>query len=379
MMSLRWALRLVWLICAVSPVYGFSCREKQDLEGEMNGCGSNQSALFTASMTVQATDQNVLACCGEEAYNPVNEICCDSAIRVKPAVKSKCCGKEAINEDKQLCCQINKTITRTSSLYQCCGSEEYNTETHCCDNELQIKPFGNSSITSRRLTDDCEAESKIWTDQHYCGPKVFRPEKEICCSGHRYNKAGNDHCCGVKAYNITDPKMKCCAGTLHRLTAATANGECCGSILYTEGVCCLSEDKEVFYSAKTDFRCCGHLYYNTSLWSCCAGKLRPRKSGVFHNSTILSLNKLNQTQLCNPIKIGTVESVSQHSIVFSSLLEINGQIASLKPLDWHYSWNKPYLPELTPGKTYFFNDDNVFIDFNHDSLLQSIRFIISKC
>ncbi|XP_019211065.1 uncharacterized protein LOC102080793 isoform X4 [Oreochromis niloticus] len=328
-MSPRWALRLVWLICAVSPVYGFSRQEMQDLEGKMDGCsekadGSNQNALMTVY-------KNVLACCGEEAYNPVNEICCDSAIRVKPAVKSKCCGKS------------------------------------------------NSSITSRRQVDDCEPESKIWTDQHYCGPKVFRPEKEICCSGHRYNKAGNDHCCGVKAYNITDPKMKCCAGTLHRLTAATANGECCGSILYTEGVCCLSEDKEVFYSAKTDFRCCGHLYYNTSLWSCCAGKLRPRKSGVFHNSTILSLNKLNQAELCNPIKIGTVESVSQHSIVFSSLLEINGQIASLKPLDWHYSWNKPYLPELTPGKTYFFNDNNVFIDFNHDSLLQSIRFIISKC
>lgn len=48
----------------------------------------------------------------------------------------------------------------------------------------------------------------------------------------RHNKAGNSHCCGVKAFNISDPKMKCCARTLTAMTGGV--GQCCGSIPYTQ-------------------------------------------------------------------------------------------------------------------------------------------------
>lgn len=61
---------------------------------------------------------------------------------------------------------------------------------------------------------------------------------------------------------------------------------------WVQSVCCLSEDKEVLYSIEAGFRCCGHLYYNSSLWSCCAGKLSPLHHPGQHQ------NKLIDGQLC---------------------------------------------------------------------------------
>ena len=58
-------------------------------------------------------------------------------------------------------------------------------------------------------------------------------------SPHRHAKKENTHCCGGKAYNIKDPQMKCCAGTLHNLTLLRRSGhdvQCCGSILQTPHV-----------------------------------------------------------------------------------------------------------------------------------------------
>lgn len=54
------------------------------------------------------------------------------------------------------------------------------------------------------------------------------------CFPTRHLKSENIHCCGVKAYNIKDPQMKCCAGTLYNLTSLDEHGgdaQCCGSIL----------------------------------------------------------------------------------------------------------------------------------------------------
>lgn len=53
-------------------------------------------------------------------------------------------------------------------------------------------------------------------------------------------------------------------------------------LLCNQDVCCTSEDKELLYSAKTGFKCCGHLYYNTSLWSCCAERLGPEQQPGHH-------------------------------------------------------------------------------------------------
>ncbi|XP_076591363.1 uncharacterized protein kcnk20 [Chaetodon auriga] len=187
--------------------------------------------------------------------------------------------------------------------------------------------------------------------------------------------------------------MKCCAGTLHNVTHVPGKLEhemqCCGSILQRpEDVCCMSEDKELLYSAKTGFRCCGHLYYNTSLWSCCAGQLNPvHQPGHHQNNTITesrlhSLKNLKETDLCGDMLIGTVDRVSPHSIMFSTVLKINGTTATVRALP------SPHIlqiqdhcnsPKLIPGKIYFFREVNFFAYFNHGSILQSLHFIISKC
>ncbi|XP_026049285.1 uncharacterized protein LOC113036910 [Astatotilapia calliptera] len=226
--------------------------------------------------------------------------------------------------------------------------------------------------------------------QHCCGTEIYRPDVEICCNGHRHPKSENIHCCGVKAYNIKDPQMKCCAGTLYTLTSLHKHGgdlQCCGSTLQEpQDICCSSEEEEVIYSAKTGFRCCGHLYYNTTLWSCCAGRLRSihepgqGQRKMINESRVLSVNNLNKTDLCQKMHIGTVESVSQQSVVFGNVLTVHGMEAEALPFPYVLETDdRCSFPKLILGKTYFFNKVNVFTDFNHDSVLQSLHFIISKC
>ncbi|XP_068577054.1 uncharacterized protein si:ch211-195m9.3 [Cebidichthys violaceus] len=224
--------------------------------------------------------------------------------------------------------------------------------------------------------------------QHCSWTKVSQPHTEICCDGQRHLRKENTHCCGVKAYNIKDPLMKCCTGTLHNLTIGH-EAQCCGSILQTApNVCCLSEDMEVLYSAKMGFGCCGHLYYNTSLWSCCAGKLSPvpqpgqHRSEKIKESKLLSVNNLNEADLCDEMQIGTVESVSLHGIMFNNVWRIHGRQAIMKPLALPHILQTPdhcSTLKLVPGKSYFFDKVNVFTDFSHDSILHSLHSIISKC
>ncbi|XP_074535566.1 uncharacterized protein LOC141797783 [Halichoeres trimaculatus] len=226
--------------------------------------------------------------------------------------------------------------------------------------------------------------------EHCCGTELYQPHREICCSGHRYSKVENVHCCGVQAYNIKDRQKKCCAGRLHILTDQSAReAQCCGSLLQKPSdVCCTSDDGEVLYSPKPGFRCCGHFYVNTSLWSCCEGRLSPlHKPQQLHNkmteeSRLVSLNNLDEDNLCGEMHAGIVNSVSLHSIVFSSVVKLHGRNATMKHLPSTYILKKPdccNFPYLIPGKTYFFNQFFVSIDFNHDSILESFYFIISKC
>uniref|UniRef100_UPI0037E99E4B uncharacterized protein n=1 Tax=Semicossyphus pulcher TaxID=241346 RepID=UPI0037E99E4B len=227
--------------------------------------------------------------------------------------------------------------------------------------------------------------------QHCCGTEIYRPHSEICCNGHRHHRVENLHCCGVQAYNIRNRRMKCCAGTLYNLTSdeSAQKARCCGSILQKPlDVCCISEDKQVLYSPKTGFECCGRHYYNTSLWSCCAGKLSPvhkpgqNSSGLIKESRLESLINLNENDLCDEMHIGTVESVSLHSIVFSSVVKIYGKHGRVQHLPSTHILRMTYrynFPQLIAGKAYFFNNISVFTDFNHDSFPKSLHFVISKC
>ncbi|CAI5693628.1 unnamed protein product [Oreochromis niloticus] len=401
----------------------FCCGKEPYNPGTATCCKVQHGKILAASVT-QGLSENVSKCCDLKAYNPVNEICCQSTIISKPGPMAECCVKDVFDKDKQLCCgpADNKTIlVRNSRHHECCGHSQYDTETQCCcsnEEKLEIQSK-DSSCCVRNFTPGMEQKVKgrpqppcithilrsavmdvylrgslgsISPGQHCCGTEIYRPRTEICCNGHRHLTSGNIHCCGVKAYNIKDPQMKCCAGTLYNLTSLDKHGgdaQCCGSILQKpQDVCCSSEDKEVLYSAKIGFRCCGHLYYNTTLWSCCAGGLRRiREPGqdqrkMINGSRLLSVNNLNKIDLCKEMHIGTVESVSLQSIVFRSVLKVHGMEAKVKALPFPYILERDdrcSSPKLIAGKTYYFNKVNVFIDFNHDSVLQSLHFIICKC
>lgn len=111
---------------------------------------------------------------------------------------------------------------------------------------------------------------------------------------------------------------------------------------------------------------------------------KSKKSDFFVNlGTASDYGFVNLTCSCPClVLIGIVESVSLHGIVFSSVLKIHGRNSIVKPLPSLYFLKAPdqcNVPQLTPWKTYFFDEDNVFTDSNHGSVLQSLHFILSKC
>ncbi|XP_067364732.1 uncharacterized protein si:ch211-195m9.3 isoform X2 [Channa argus] len=472
-------------------------------------CKANKGGRLTEHVH-QGISEKVSACCDANAYDTLNEMCCNSTIVAKPVPKAECCGNKAIDADKQLCCGPNSNkiiLNKKTSNSVCCLHKQFDKRTQCCtvvEGEPQPQPLNSSECkkehdeqhqkpeaeivqqeqhvpvkclflkrnptkprmhsgsgqcdntptvfdtSSHICCDGCVSLRKPWEDQccgqtpfglaqrgvlccnntlftdredgeqcsensipynpaketicysqfygspgeHCCGTEKFQPGTEICCNGHRHTKGEHVHCCGVKAYNIKDPQMMCCSGMLHNLTSLGKhrdNAQCCGSILHNpQDICCSSEEEQLLYSAKRGFRCCGHHYYNSSLWSCCAGKLFPVSHPGHHESKrvkdsefiFLSLVNLNETDLCQGVHIGTVESVSPHSIVFSSVLKIHGRNATVIALTSHYILkisDDCMSPKLIPRKTYFFDDVNVFTDFNHDTILQSLHFIYSKC
>ncbi|KAK5868675.1 hypothetical protein PBY51_009669 [Eleginops maclovinus] len=384
-------------------------------------------------------------CCGKKQYDPKIEYCSEMDGNLKPElINSSFCKKDSDKHQQKpsslhIC---NKTENFPSSKFlrccdkkqpnsqQCCASEKcdgvatvYDPSTHICCNGCvtEWKPWkdqccGKKSYglaqrgvlcckdTLYRYRNDGEVCSKIgipydpagWTfcgskfhpspKQHCCGSQLYHPEEEICCHGHSHAKTGTSRCCGVNAYNISDPRMKCCEGTLHNLTHGhSGQAQCCGSRLETPmSVCCSSEVKKVLYSIQTGFGCCGHLHYNASLWSCCAGMLTPAKNLTkrINESKLLSVNNLNESHLFETMHIGAVESVSPDSIVFRDVLKIHGRNFTVTPLALPHILNTPdhcSFPKLTPGKIYFFDGKTFFADVNHGSVLQSLHFIISKC
>ncbi|XP_033971218.1 uncharacterized protein si:ch211-195m9.3 isoform X3 [Trematomus bernacchii] len=390
-------------------------------------CGPHNSKTFLQK------DSSGHVCCGHKQYNPKTECCHEMNGSLEPKqINSSSCKKDLCVQNQKpssllICKQTtfficgskgSSSCDKNQPKSQCCRTSEryegvrtvYDPRAHiCCDGCVTgRKPwkdqcFGQTSYclaqsgvlcrkgTLYKYRDDGEVCSAGGThpspEQHYCGREPYLPKEDICCHGHRHAKNGNSHCCGGEAYNISDPKKKCCAGRLYNLTGQSGEKyyNCCGSLLQTtESDCCSSEFNEVLYSKKSGFGCCGHQYFNASLWSCCAGRLSPAKNQnkSINESKLLSINNLNESDLCNKMQIGTVDSVSLNSIVFRDVLEIHGRNATMTHLALPHILKTPdccSFPKLTPGKIYFFDGKNVFVDFNHDSVLQSLYFIFSKC
>ncbi|XP_034460711.1 uncharacterized protein si:ch211-195m9.3 [Hippoglossus hippoglossus] len=301
-------------------------------------------------------------------YDPHTQVCCDGCLSKKEPWIRQCCGQTAYGfaERRVLCCN--------GTLYKDIEDGE-----ECSDANIPFNP------TKGTL---CCSQFHGSPGQHCCGTETYLPQHEICCDGHRHRKGEHIHCCGIHAYNINDPR-KCCAGTLHNLTSLGSYGkdaQCCGSILQkNQDVCCSGVDKEVHYSKKSGHRCCGHLYYDTSLWSCCAEKLsplhQPGQAKMNDEFRYLSVNNLNSEDLRKEMNIGTVESVSLHSVVFRDVMKIDAVSCTAKALALPYILKTPdrcNKPKLIPGRTYFFDEVHVFPGSIHNPF-QWLHLISSKC
>ncbi|XP_071380347.1 galaxin-2 [Centroberyx affinis] len=314
-----------------------------------------------------------------KVYDPNTHICCGGHVSKKQPGINQCCGVRpyVLADHRVLCCN-NILYTGREDGERC---------------SVDGKPYHPAKGTM------CSSAFHKSAGIHCCGKGFYNPDSEICCNGHRRPKAENTHCCGVEAYSISDPQMRCCAGKLYNLTNLGRVGgqvQCCGSILMSNPLgdtlglskdeCCSSQDQALLYSAQPGFSCCGHLHYNTSLSSCWAGRLCPARSPRPTESRLLSVGNLNTTKLCHQLRIGTLESMSVEKnkgvIVFRNVLDIYGRNGTVIPLASphvlqvpdHCSW-----PELIPGHTYFWDFANFFVDFNHPSPLQSLHFILLRC
>ncbi|XP_030296218.1 uncharacterized protein LOC115595639 [Sparus aurata] len=413
---------------------------------ESGVCGNktyNEHAELCCQLTVVTKPPPNAQCCAKVAYDAHNQLCCgpldNRTVLDRESRHHQCCGHEQFNTKTHCCCVTHGFLDIHPKHHKCCleesgvqpltpGSQPTCTQASSVSNLTDLEPSIRASSCynpkkfrccekkqSNRCctTGQCDAAvynpktdvccdghvKKLLQDQHNgssghcCGTEVYQPLDEICCDGHRHKKREreekNMHCCGAQAYNIEDAHMKCCAGTLYNLTLPRQEVRCCGSILQKKkDVCCSHEDKMVPWSAKVGFKCCGHLYYNTSLWDCCTGKLSPvhqprlNKTKTIEEERLQSLNNLSEQELCGELNVTIVESVSPCSTVISSTLKVHGTTQSVEVLPSPqilYTSDHCNSPTLIPGKTYFFIGSTFFTDPNHDSILQSIHFIFYKC
>ncbi|XP_048836470.1 galaxin-like [Brienomyrus brachyistius] len=360
----------------------------------------------------QFISELVSGCCGSVAYNPLNKLCCDSRLHpLEPEVS--CCGAEIFSTTTQLCCGPKSNVTaKTSEDDLCCGDESYNPATHCC-NQLTVKIQDNGTCPNMRTTNNntsvyalssdqgsskkniCDPYIKIpwqgmvlkrntetqllppgmlwcngklhcnvtegsrchgvsvydskketvceytWHDEPHgqcCGQELFDPRKEMCCKGHRRSRSGELECCGAHAYNVSDPSQKCCSGQIYKGRSGTA--QCCGKLLVEDPntqQCCSSSQLQLLYSKQLGFSCCGHQFYNSSLYSCCEEKLQ----GRHHHNLSSAAGDIGQCsvhpdlgsvsaslRLCNSsIYIGTLKVTwqdgSERHIEMTSVSSIN--------------------------------------------------------
>ncbi|XP_052008635.1 galaxin isoform X2 [Xyrauchen texanus] len=232
--------------------------------------------------------------CGSKAYNPQKKVCCSGNLFKKSSVITKCCGEHvySVSEKNVMCCNgnLHRDLPEQS---ECVGGVVYTPGRTVC--KLFVRP---------RLGEHC------------CGEKTFNLNEHICCNGHRHSRLNGNFCCGSEAYDPYNQfQMRCCSGHLYNITHLGGKAECCGTLLLednTNQTCCSSTSHDMIYEIQPKHLCCGHDYYNTSLWSCCAGHLKPTpKTNI--SLTEHRLKPLMELipDICNKsVLFGKVESVA---------------------------------------------------------------------
>ncbi|XP_065139064.1 uncharacterized protein [Paramisgurnus dabryanus] len=315
--------------------------------------------------------------CGNVSYNISNSSCC-----------------EAYNPLNQICCG-DHILTRESAQAKCCGSEMYLPTTHKCCSGENITPKGEICTTVspsvRKAKDNRTEEMMFCLGKEYkvsalykcCGEKIYSLSDDtvLCCNGTLYHHVPkNSECVGGLIYAQNQIKMtcgskvydhesfRCCSGHLYNITQVAAKAECCGKLLIKEDenqTCCSSTSHALIYETKENHLCCGHYYYNKSLWSCCGGHLKPtpktdNSTGEYPLKPLTDLIP----DMCNKTAVfGRVESVAlvqnQRYVIFRVVEDVS--LSHCERLV-HVTLDHCATPALEEGMTYLWEkeDSNKF-------------------
>ncbi|XP_039865289.1 galaxin-like isoform X2 [Simochromis diagramma] len=133
------------------------CGNEPYSPGTATCCKQQHRHTVTARVT-QGLSEKVSSCCELKAYNPVNEICCQSTIIAKPSPMAECCGKGVYDVEKELCCgpiSDKKILTRNSPDHVCCHQGQFNSKAECCcwkDDGAEIQPRNSSCCMQQEVS-----------------------------------------------------------------------------------------------------------------------------------------------------------------------------------------------------------------------------------
>ncbi|XP_056621590.1 galaxin isoform X2 [Triplophysa dalaica] len=305
----------------------------------------NSSISFVAILCVFASSS------AQDVCGPDTESCSTDHNGGKTNVTClHTCGNKQYNISEALCCNGTLICGLSRLVADCCESNAFNPLNEmCCNGRIceitNIKnrscvPDGNESKSS----DSGSTESKNnCTPVLQCGSKTYDPLTQMCCSGSIYKLSPLNKCCGTKAYSISE-KVLCCNGTLHK--NVPENSQCVGGYMYMENqtimtydtnvsikvnrkaeccgklpvgkdqTCCSSSSHAMLYKTNLANSCCGDRYYNRALWGCCAGDLTPTLKKDCPADNRLKMIKDLIPIMCNErVVFGKVESVALQNLV----------------------------------------------------------------
>ncbi|KAL6479339.1 hypothetical protein MHYP_G00127720 [Metynnis hypsauchen] len=405
-------------------VQKYTCCDRNVNEGaHLSCCGTTAYNKLNSSccnnVVTVGLSQTVSSCCGSKAYNPLNQICCGGSIQDKTSAHTECCGSGLYDTKKQLCCKTQFIWPKETDTHVCCGNATLNTLKQCCCPALKVENLDSACCKEKlergrttgkwtlkccgeepyKLSEEgvlccdgqlyrgqpagslcsgnvpyspynctvCQEHVHLPAGQQCCGQKTFNPHEELCCNGHRHEGTADMTCCGSHAYNASSGTHICCSGHLHDLTHLKnkEEAECCGPLMLInekEQQCCHSTEKTLVYKTQPGHSCCGHWYYNTSMWSCCAGQITSKPTHGSHAKMgelkfIRPLLDYSKSAICKwPVLLGTVQSVAvkqnKRFVVLKEALEVNATVKScgnsleVGPLD------HCLFPALELGRTY---------------------------
>lgn len=138
---------------------------------------------------------NRTSCCGLEAYDYTEEVCCSTddgdTIVPKPAGARSdyymyCCGGEVITDDETQLCHNDKIVSRENRNFWMCGEELYDSSVKSCCNDRATYSYDANEMC-------------CWS-----AGEVYNAETQLCCSSGVIEKSdeditqGNDSCCEVE-------------------------------------------------------------------------------------------------------------------------------------------------------------------------------------